>query len=128
MRLKKSLKWNKNLNFRTSTGIFKQLHRLNEQTALKMRLPILTPIFCLLALLLTEPLWAQPSDLPWDPDPDCNSIVTTGIVAVTCGTTPDIPEEERWTFGLINITDALTGSGRIDVTFNQDMYHHPSWH
>jgi gliding motility-associated-like protein len=128
MRLKKSLKWNKNLNFRTSTGIFKQLHRLNEQTALKMRSPILTPIFCLLALLLTEPLWAQPSDLPWDPDPDCNSIVTTGIVAATCGTTPTVPEEERWTFGLINITDALPAAGRIDVTLNQDMYHHPSWH
>jgi hypothetical protein len=54
--------------------------------------------------------------------------VTTSIVAVTCGTTPTIPEEERWTFGLINITDALPAAGRIDVTFNQDMYHHPSWH
>jgi gliding motility-associated-like protein len=93
-----------------------------------MRYPILTPIFCLFAIFLMEPLMAQPSDLPWDPDPDCNSIVTTGIVAATCGTTPTVPEEERWTFGLINITDALPAAGRIDVTANQDMYHHPSWH
>jgi gliding motility-associated-like protein len=93
-----------------------------------MRFPILMSALCLLALFLTEPLWAQPFNLPWDPDPDCNSIVTSGIAAVTCGTTPGIPEDERWTFGLINVTDALPAAGRIDVTFNQDMYHHPTWH
>ena len=70
---------------------------------------------------------AQLTKLPWDPDPDCNSIVTTGIVAVTCGASIEIDQSERYTFGLIDMNGALPAAGRIDVTLNQDMYHHPSW-
>ncbi len=71
---------------------------------------------------------AQPADLPWDPDPHCGGIMTTGIVAVTCGTTEDIPYPDRYTFGLIDINGALPAVGRIDVTSVQDAYHHPAWH
>lgn len=72
--------------------------------------------------------FAQPADLPWDPDPDCNIIVTTGIVAVSCGIISTLPEEEHWTIGLIDINGALPAVGRIDVTSQIQAYHHPSWH
>jgi hypothetical protein len=76
---------------------------------------------------MTIQVSAQPGDLPWDPDPDCNSIVTTGITAVTCGTIITIDPEEQYTFGLIDINGALPPSGRVDVTMDQAMYHHPAW-
>ncbi|MEO1713197.1 MAG: hypothetical protein AAFU60_07675, partial [Bacteroidota bacterium] len=85
----------------------------------------------LAALLFLLPLniQAQPSDLPWDPDPDCNSIVTTGIVSVTCGAVTNLPPNVvPYTFGMVDMNGALPAAGRIDVTNNQDMYHHPSWH
>ena len=72
--------------------------------------------------------FSQPDSLPWPPDPECGSIVTTGIAAVTCGTIETLPVDERFTFGLIDINGALPAAGRIDVTASQAMYHHPSWH
>ncbi|MCB0641804.1 MAG: hypothetical protein KDC44_09205, partial [Phaeodactylibacter sp.] len=73
-------------------------------------------------------LYSQPSDLPWEPDPDCNSIVTSGIVAVSCGVLETLPVNMRFTIGLIDLNGALPASGRIDVTAQQAAYHHPSWH
>ena len=70
----------------------------------------------------------NPDDLPWDPDPNCGSIVTDGVAAVTCGTIESMPEDQRWVFGLMNINDVMPNSGRVDVTNNVEMYHHPSWH
>ena len=79
-------------------------------------------------ILISAPASAQPVDLPWPVDPACQSIITTGIAAVTCGTTEDVPQPEQFTFGLMNIDGVLPASGRIDVTSQVEMYHHPSWH
>ncbi|MCB0705706.1 MAG: T9SS type A sorting domain-containing protein [Saprospiraceae bacterium] len=81
----------------------------------------------LLFLFLALPILGSSQVLPWDPDPDCNSITTTGIVAVTCGTTYDFPAGDRYTFGMINLNGALPAAGRIDVSGAQSMYHHPAW-
>ncbi|GEM_PF-2856703 len=84
-------------------------------------------IFCLLSSTLFLRLSAQPPDLPWEVDSLCGSIMTKGIAAVTCGTVINMPPEERYTFGLINLNGALPTSGRVDVTAQQAMYHHPAW-
>ena len=73
-------------------------------------------------------LHAQPNDLPWEVDPDCNSIVTDGIVAITCGVLANLPEEDQWAFGLVDINGVLPATERLDVTSQAEMYHHPSWH
>ncbi|MBR9919515.1 MAG: T9SS type A sorting domain-containing protein [Bacteroidetes bacterium] len=70
---------------------------------------------------------AQVQDLPWEVDPDCGSIVTEGIVAVTCGTAQVLPQDMQFTFGLINLIGALPAAGRVDVSMTQAAYHHPSW-
>lgn len=86
-------------------------------------------LIALFVLAYSPVAFAQPADLPWDPDPDCNSIVTTGILSVTCGAVTNLPPGVTpYTFGLINMDGALPATGRIEVTNNQDMYHHPSWH
>ena len=86
---------------------------------------------CLLAMLtlyIPTTVFAQPADLPWDPDPDCNSIVTTGIVVASCGILDNLPDDMRYSMGLLDFNEALPAIGRVDVTAQQDMYHHPSWH
>jgi gliding motility-associated-like protein len=71
--------------------------------------------------------FAQPNDLPWDPDPDCNCMVTDGIAAVTCGTIQSLSPDMQFTFGLVDLNGALPATGRVDVTAQQAMYKHPSW-
>jgi gliding motility-associated-like protein len=83
-------------------------------------------VVCFLVFINSQ-VFTQPADLPWAPDSICNSIVNTGIIAVTCGTTIPVPPSERYTFGLININGALPAAGRIDVSAQQAVYHHPSW-
>ncbi|MCB0705338.1 MAG: gliding motility-associated C-terminal domain-containing protein [Saprospiraceae bacterium] len=73
-------------------------------------------------------LQAQPSDLPWDVDPECGSIVTIGIAAVSCGTSETIPLSGRYAFALIDLNGALPAAGRLDVSALQSAYHHPAWH
>lgn len=68
-----------------------------------------------------------PDDLPWDPHPVCESIITDGIAAVTCGVTVDVAPDEQWTFGLMDIRETLPAAGRVDITADVEMYHHPSW-
>jgi gliding motility-associated-like protein len=82
-------------------------------------------VFCM--LMSNNFNLAQPVGLPWAPDPVCNSIITTGIAAVTCGTTIDVPPLDQFTFGMININGALPAAGRVDVSALQAAYHHPSW-
>ncbi len=72
-------------------------------------------------------IYAQPADLPWQANADCESIVTDGIVAMTCGVLQQNPASGNYTFGMADLTGALPGAGRIDVTGLVDMYHHPSW-
>lgn len=90
----------------------------------------LKPLLLLFFSLLTFLSFAQlPADLPWAGE-DCqgeNILLQSGIIGVTCGTSTDTPAGQRWTFGLINIDGALPGSGRIDASATQAMYHHPSW-
>lgn len=88
----------------------------------------LTVSLCLFSAFFDPKSLAQPADLPWAVDPSCNSIITTGITAMTCGTTVEVDPAERYTFGMVNIIGALPNSGRIDVTAQQAGYHHPSWH
>ena len=73
------------------------------------------------------PLFAQPSDLPWDPDPTCGGVLTQGISIATCGLFDNVPVPEQWSLGLIDINVALPAAGRIDVTPTTPMYHHPTW-
>ncbi len=80
-----------------------------------------------LFFFITQMIIAQPADLPWNTDPDCESIVTTGIVALTCGVLQNNPANENFTFGMIDLNGALPAAGRIDVTGTLGMYHHPSW-
>jgi len=86
----------------------------------------------LLAILLTNTIlgFAQlPADLPWAGS-ECagqDIILQSGIAAITCGVTTDVPAGQQYTFGLVNIDGALPASGRTEVTANQDVYHHPSW-
>lgn len=70
---------------------------------------------------------AQPAGLPWQLDPACQSIITTGIAAVTCGTTTEVSVNERYTFGMINVNSVLPAAGRVDVSSQTEVYHHPSW-
>jgi len=85
-----------------------------------------------LTILLSSVLFcfAQlPADLPW-PGEQCqdeNILLQSGIVALTCGASTDVPAGQRWTFGLVDIDGALPGNGRTDVTPLQNVYHHPSW-
>jgi dihydrodipicolinate synthase/N-acetylneuraminate lyase len=69
-----------------------------------------------------------PDDLPWALDPDCGTIMTHGIAAVSCGISGNIPAAERWVFGMMNLNDVMPASGRVDVSNDVEMYHHPSWH
>ena len=71
---------------------------------------------------------SPPEDLPWDLDPTCGTIVTNGIAAVSCGVSISIPENDRWVFGLMNFNDVMPAFGRIDVSNEVEVYHHPSWH
>jgi len=87
---------------------------------------LITVIFLLITLQYAG---AQlPADLPW-PGEECQNgtvMLQSGIAAITCGASTDVPVGQRWTFGLINIDGAL-GGGRTDETANQAVYHHPSW-
>ncbi|MCG8330230.1 MAG: hypothetical protein MI974_21210, partial [Chitinophagales bacterium] len=69
-----------------------------------------------------------PDNLPWDLDPTCGTIVTHGIAAVSCGVSISIPDQDRWVFGLMNFNDVMPAFGRIDVSNDVEVYHHPSWH
>ncbi|MEM1220718.1 MAG: hypothetical protein AAGH79_17490, partial [Bacteroidota bacterium] len=80
-----------------------------------------------LFLLGSLPLFAQPSDLPWEPDSICGGVLTQGIAIATCGLFDDVPVPEQWSLGLINVNEAVPDFARIDVTNVTDMYHHPSW-
>jgi len=81
----------------------------------------------MLCFLSTTNIDAQPTDLPWDPNEECESIVTDGIVAMTCGVLQQNPASENFTFGMADLTGALPAGGRVDVTGSVAMYHHPSW-
>ncbi|MBI1224292.1 MAG: T9SS type B sorting domain-containing protein [Bacteroidetes bacterium] len=70
---------------------------------------------------------AQPNGLPWQVDPACQSIITNSIAAITCGTSKDVPLLQRYTFGLMNLKGVLPAAGRLDVSSQVEMYHHPSW-
>lgn len=70
---------------------------------------------------------AQPAGLPWQLDPSCQSIITTGIAAMTCGTTTEVPINERYTFGMMDVNGVLPATGRVDVSSQTEVYHHPSW-
>jgi hypothetical protein len=83
-------------------------------------------IITLFCLFLTTGLFAQ-DDPPWGYDPECGSIVTSGIAAATCGTRFDLDSTARWTVGLINVNGLIPASGRDDVSATAEMYHHPSW-
>ena len=50
-----------------------------------------------------EPDEESPDDLPWEIDPNCGTIVTDGIAAVSCGVSENIIEDDRWVFGLMNM-------------------------
>lgn len=71
-----------------------------------------------------------PSDLPWTGS-TCNGkdiILQPGIAILTCSVTEEISNpDERWTFGLVNMENAIPASGRVDQSANQGMYHHPDW-
>ncbi len=94
-----------------------QLHK-------KTNLLLVSAFLCFLSFTNID---AQPTDLPWEVNAECESIVTDGIVAVTCGVLQLNPANENYTFGMIDLTGALPATGRIDVTASQGMYHHPSW-
>ena len=85
-------------------------------------------LFVVLLLFSAIGLSAQdtPTDLPWTPS-DCG-ILTPGIAAITCGVVENQPLSERYTFALLDVNGAVPASGRIEVTNNQDVYHHPAWH
>ncbi len=85
-------------------------------------------VFVLIAFFTLRLSAQPPADLPWEPDSICGGILTKGIAAVTCGTVTDLPASERYTFGLIDLNGALPAAGRVDMTTQQAMYHHPSWH
>ena len=75
-----------------------------------------------------EPDEDTPEDLPWDTDPDCGTIVTDGIAAVSCGVGSAVPDDDQWVFGLMNMNGVMPNFGRVNVTNDVEMYHHPSWH
>ncbi len=79
---------------------------------------------CLCCITKTS---AQPVGLPWQVDPACQSIITNGIAAVTCGTSVQVPPLEQFTFGMMNVTGAMPAAGRVDVSNQVEVYHHPSW-
>lgn len=85
--------------------------------------PFLTFLFCFWGMLNT--LQAQPS---WGLDPDCSSITTDGVAAFTCGVSTDNPSTEDFTMGMMLINDVVPTTGRLDITSQIEMYHHPSWH
>jgi len=70
---------------------------------------------------------AQPVGLPWQVDPACESIITNGIAAVTCGTSQELPPNERFTFGMMNLNGVIPAAGRVDISSQVQAYHHPSW-
>ncbi|MBR9921513.1 MAG: hypothetical protein GYB31_11800 [Bacteroidetes bacterium] len=85
-------------------------------------------LFCCLGIFsISMHLSAQPGDLPWDPDPDCTSIVTTGKVVVSCGVVTDMPPQAQYTVAVMDMIGALPAAGRIDVSASTDVYHHDSW-
>ena len=55
------------------------------------------------------------------------SIAHPEVAAITCGVTVNIPENARWTFALVSLQDVIPGSGRVDNTDSDSVYHHPSW-
>lgn len=67
-----------------------------------------------------------PTDLPWTAG-DCG-ILIPGIAAITCGVSESQNQADRFTFGLLDLNGAVPAAGRTEVTNNQDVYHHPSWH
>ena len=80
--------------------------------------------------LLLIPLFeiAAQTDPPWDRDPDCNSITADAIVAFTCGASDSNPADQQFTLGMAKIDGLIPPLGRVDVSDDVDMYHHPSWH
>lgn len=81
---------------------------------------LLSSYFCLAQL---------PADLPWQGElcQGENRLLQSGIAGLTCAVSINLPPNQRWTFGLVNIDGALPGSGRIEATATQAVYHHPSW-
>ena len=77
-------------------------------------------------------LVAGPLDLPWATE-ECDgqsSILHPGVASITCGATTSTPVDERFSFAMISLNDALPppDSGKIEVTNTDSVYHHPTWH
>ena len=92
-------------------------------TSLKLKL---FPTLILFVLCINLHAQETPADLPWTAS-DCG-ILNSGIAAITCGVVVNQPVADRYTFALLDINGAVPGSGRVEQTANQDVYHHPSWH
>lgn len=88
-----------------------------------MRHPLLITLFSILCFSVQ----AQPPTVPWDLDENCESIITQGIIGITCGVTTYVPAGEQWTFGMADINGLIPGAGRVDVSASTPMYHHPEW-
>jgi len=81
--------------------------------------------FAILLLSFTTGIAQQVT--PWAYNEDCNSLINTGIAAMTCGVTQTVTPGSQYTFGFVNMNGALPAVGRIDVSGSQDMYHHPNY-
>lgn len=90
-----------------------------------MKAPYYFLVF-LFVIFFSQNIKAQPM-IPWDLDSACQSIITTGIVGMTCGITQSVPAGEQWTFGMADINSLIPASGRNNVTASTPMYHHPEW-
>ena len=70
-----------------------------------------------------------PTGLPWMGS-NCNGteiLLRNGVGAITCGTTTNVPPADRWAFAMVNFTNLIPASGRIDVSSSVEPYHHASW-
>jgi len=70
-----------------------------------------------------------PTGLPWSGS-DCNGteiLLRNGVGAITCGTTTNVPPADRWAFAMVDFTNLIPASGRVDVSSTVVPYHHASW-
>lgn len=79
--------------------------------------------------ILDYPFNLQTPPWPLSTNPaDGNSIILhRGIAPITCGVTADLPASQRWIFAMISLNDAIPGSGRVETTNTDSVYHHNSW-
>lgn len=60
--------------------------------------------------------------------PPTGTLLNMYPAAASCSVITSIPNNDRFTFGLMDISNAVPASGRVNQTSSTPMFHHPDWH